>query len=74
MNVAELIKQLQDMPQDAPVYVYADRGQAVLKCDGVDLEKVRNGEAGTRWIEDPMHPDDIDPEGEYEQVVTIFNQ
>ena len=74
MTVAELIKELQDMPQDAPVYVYADRGQAELKCGGVDLEKVRKCEAGTRWIEDPMHPDDIDPEGEYEQVVTIFNQ
>jgi hypothetical protein len=52
--VKELIEQLQTMPQDAPVYVYADHGQTHEQASGPSLEYTEEYEyyAELAWDEE----------------------
>lgn len=54
ITVKELIEELKLMPQDAPVYVYADHGQTHEQSSGASLEYTNEVEyyVELAWDED----------------------
>ena len=73
MTVAELIKELQDLPQDLRVYVDPGPFLVALTKDTVTVYSVPKGEEDRGCIDDFVCPADVDPAPgrEYYQIVAL---
>lgn len=68
ITVSQLIEQLKELPQDAPVYVYADHGETHEQSSGASVEYVEELSffAETAWDEEGNEQDKSK-----HQIVTI---